>query len=279
MRGALSRSVRDNIARFGLADAAFWLYGRAARADPRSIFTNVRYRRSGAPDRLPIPPADLIFLVAGSSDVGWFLTAGARAAASIADVLRSNGVAIQELGAMLDFGCGCGRVLRHWSGLTKTRICATDYNPALVEWCRQNLPFVEARVNRLFPPLGYPDAHFDLVYALSVFTHLTPELQTAWMAELTRVVRPGGHLIITTHGDSYVSRLNQRERRRFASGELVVKNDTGAPGSNACAAYHPYAYVRHRLAGGLEMLDFVFEGARGNPRQDLYLLRKPAGGM
>jgi hypothetical protein len=68
--------------------------------------------------------------------------------------------------------------------------------------------------------------------------------------------------------------LNRAERRQFEGGGLVVKNNVNAPGSNTCSAYHPFSYVRDQLAAGLEIVDFQAEGARGNPHQDLYVLRK-----
>ena len=64
---------------------------------------------------------------------------------------------------MLDFGCGCGRVMRWWKDLESTRLHGTDYNPYLVAWCRQNLPFAEFSVNGLEAGLDLPDGHFDLV--------------------------------------------------------------------------------------------------------------------
>jgi SAM-dependent methyltransferase len=270
----LKRSVRDGVARLGLADSAFWLYGVASKANPSSIVGNARYRRLGAPDQLPIPPPHLIFLVAGTADISWFMTGGALAAASITETLSARGVSIEKVGSILDFGCGCGRVLRNWHSLSGTRVSGVDYNSGLIDWCRVNLPFADFRINQLAPPLAYSDAEFDLAYALSVFTHLTEELQVSWIEELSRVVKPGGHLVISTHGEPYLHRLNDRERSQFASGHLVVKNNTKAPGSNTCSAYHPPAYVRNVLARGLEVIDFIPEGAKGNPRQDLYLLRK-----
>jgi SAM-dependent methyltransferase len=213
--------------------------------------------------------------VAGSADISWFLKAGALAAATVRDSLRGQGVDVEKADAILDFGCGCGRVLRHWNSLTGTRIYGTDYNSRLIEWCRGNLAFGEFGINRLAPPLEYRNGKFDVVYAFSVFTHLTEELQMAWMAELTRVLKPGGHLLISTHGERYVHRLNNEEREQFVAGNLVVKNNTKAPGSNTCSAYHPPAYVREHLAHALEVVDFVPEGARGNPLQDLYVLRRP----
>jgi SAM-dependent methyltransferase len=274
MLTAVTRSLRDNVARLGLADQAFWLYGTLGRALPTTLVANARYRSRGAADGLPIPPSDLIFLVAGSSDISWFLKAGSHAAASISEAVRARGTSMAELGAILDFGCGCGRVLRHWHSLERTKVCGTDYNPKLIEWCRTNLPFGEFEVNQLSPPLPYKSGEFDLVYALSVFTHLTEGLQFLWMTELSRVLAPGGYLILSTHGERYVHRLGRTERERFEAGNLVVKNNVNAPGSNTCSAYHPMPFVREKLAGDLAVVDFIPEGARGNPRQDLYVLRK-----
>src|SRR5438445_365600 len=82
------------------------------------------------------------------------------------------------------------------------------------------------------------DRQFAVVYALSVFTHLPEPLQNAWMQEIRRVVRPGGHVIFTTHGAHYLNELDPDDRKRFASGQLVIKRED-RPGSNVCGAYHP----------------------------------------
>jgi SAM-dependent methyltransferase len=162
--------------------------------------------------------------------------------------------------------------VRNWSGLPAD-IHGCDVDPRLVSWCGDHLPFGHFDVNRLSPPLPYPDDRFDLVYALSVFTHLPEALQRAWIAELRRVVRPGGWLLITTHGARYVSELTPSERLRFEAGALVVRHEERA-GTNVCGAYHPPAWVRSRLTERLELIEHVPEGAAGNPWQDLYLLRR-----
>ena len=239
----------------------------------RFLRPNSRYWREGAPDKLPIPPYPLRILVAGSPDIGWFLESGQRGAESIRAALLRNGLDVARCRALLDFGCGCGRVTRHWAGLG-VEVHGTDLNPRLVEWCRRHLPFGRFRTNGLAPPLAYEDGQFDLVYALSVFTHLPEALQHAWMAELRRVLRPGGALIVTTHGRRYVDRLDGEEQRRIAAGGMVVTPE-GPPGSNLYAAYHSEAWVRTELARGFDVVEFTPEGALGNPWQDLYLLRRP----
>jgi SAM-dependent methyltransferase len=245
------------------------------RINPVVAISNLKFRSGGAPDRLPIPPAHARFLVAGTADIEWFLRGGTLGAQTIQDAMARRHVSLGEGQAVLDFGCGCGRVTRYWHDATKARVCGTDYNQELIEWCRRNLTFAEFTVNQLTPPLSHDDRAFDLIYAFSVFTHLTEDFQVSWMSELTRLLKPGGHLLLSTHGERYAHRLNDGERRRFAAGELVVKNNVSAPGSNTCSAYHPLAYVRARLIGELELVEFQPEGAMGNPHQDLYVLRKP----
>jgi SAM-dependent methyltransferase len=239
---------------------------------------------AGSEQALALPSAKLMHAVAGSDDVEWFRESGKLAAASIADALERNGIELASLGAVLDFGCGVGRVLRHWVSLALDEdgrprpgapaFHGSDYNPALVAWCRSNLAFARFEVNPLPGPLAYADETFDLVYALSVFTHLTEPVGDAWVRELARVLRPGGVLAFSTHGIFHARHLPPPFPAEFEQDRFVV---VGAEeeGGNHCAAFHPERYVRERmLAGVFDVVDFTPEGALGNPRQDLWLVRR-----
>jgi len=175
---------------------------------------------------------------------------------------------------VLDFGCGVGRVIRHWPAMSAAQLHGTDYNARLIDWDRKHLRFASFELNQAAPPLPYADGAFDFIYALSVFTHLTEEFQHAWMRELRRVLEPGGRLLITTHGEHYLPLLSPQQRQRFQAGEMLVKNETVA-GSNFCNAFHPERWVRSQLVSDFAVMDFIPEGARGNPWQDIYLLTKP----
>ena len=233
------------------------------------------------PDRVPadglaVPPPHLITRVTGTPDVAWFLESGRLAAAAIREAVERAGTRVEALESILDFGCGCGRVVRNWSSLKGTHVAGSDLSGAAIDWCREHLPFARFETNELAPPLAFTSDSFDLVYALSVFTHLPEALQLDWMDELSRVVRPERFLLLTTHGERYVERLNDEERGRFAAGELVVRWAEVA-GTNLCTTFHPASWVRERLiTRGFEELAFVPEGASGNPHQDLYLLRRAA---
>lgn len=251
-----------------------------AVAKARRMSLRFRERVGNVPIRathrgLALPPSRLIYLVAGTNSLDWYLGSGTNAAASIRGALAESGVDLASLGAILDFGCGAGRTLRHWHDLPATRVCGTDYNPRLVRWCRRALPFAEVRRNDLAGRVDWADESFDLVYALSVFTHLTEAVGFAWVDELARVLKPGGHLLLTTHGDHYRTALTPDERADYDAGRAVVRGSR-REGSNDCATFHPPAFVREHLARGLVVVDHRPEGALGNPRQDLWLLRKPS---
>ncbi|HEX6700118.1 MAG TPA: class I SAM-dependent methyltransferase [Gaiellaceae bacterium] len=254
--------------RGGVLRRAYRLYELAKSARPE------RPGRRVAADGLPVPPRRLIVRVAGTASADWFLEGGHLGAETIRAALARQGRPLERLDAMLDFGCGCGRVTRYWADLEQTRVHGTDANADAVDWCRRNLTFARFEANGLAPPLPHEAASFDLVYALSVFTHLTEDLQQRWMAELERVLRPGGLLMLTTHGDRYRERLTPAERARFDAGDVVVRWSDAA-GTNLCSAFHPRSYVEQRLATGLRPAEFVAEGAAGNPHQDLHVLRKP----
>ena len=246
------------------------------------------YALHGAPeqlgaDGLPLPPVDLIRLTSGCYRRAHdpegirrrFEATAAQGAGWIRETLARNGAPIEDAGAVLDFGSGCGRVMRHWKDLPAS-LHGCDYNPHLVAWCAEHLPFARFDVNRLEPPLPYPDESFDLLYSISIFTHLDAPLQVPWIEELTRVVRPGGLLLVTVSGEERLRGLPiwERVHEPFEAGELVVDKPDRV-GTNACAVYHPWAYVRDTLARDLEIVDYRSGGAV-DVRQDALLMRRPA---
>ena len=264
----ISPRLKALLERVGLLRPTFVLLSR---------FRAVRLAASASPlpqefdDGLPVPPANLLIGIGGATTPAAYLHGGVVVATAIRKVLEDHGVSVAEAGAVLDFGCGCGRVLRRLRDLTPAvELHGTDYEPAPIEWCRQQLPFASFAINQLAPPLRYPDATFGIAYSFSVFTHLPHDLQAAWSAELRRVVKSGGHAVITLHSDGESGALGADERRRFDAGVLVVRYGS-VPGSNLCAVFHPVAYIERSLAQGWELLEIRASDAG----QTLVLLRKP----
>jgi nucleoside-diphosphate-sugar epimerase/SAM-dependent methyltransferase len=144
----------------------------------------------------PFPPAELMSSVSG-------LTREEDFAAHGTDIYRAlslaSDVAITEYKSILDFGCGCGRLARMFKGHPhKTSGC--DIDARHIKWIKDALPYMNAKVSRVTPPIPFPDNEFDAVISISIFTHLTEKSQDAFLSELHRVCRPGGRLFLTVHG-------------------------------------------------------------------------------
>ena len=157
-------------------------------------------RRPSAQGEFPLPPARLRFRVAENSSVLDFYTVGMRTAEGLQEAIASAGFELKDGMSALDFGCGCGRTLL-WLArqFPKVRWHGSDVDAESVEWCRQSIPGGTFAVNGPAPPLPFPDNAFELIYGVSVFTHLSEEHQRAWLAEIRRVLRPGGLLLLSFH--------------------------------------------------------------------------------
>lgn len=102
---------------------------------------------------------------------------------------------------MLDFGCGSGRVLRHMARYLPegVALAGCDIHAPTIQWMNENYPpEVRLDVSPGAPPLPYESESFDLIYAVSVFSHL-PDW-APWVLEMHRLLRPGGTLVASILG-------------------------------------------------------------------------------
>ena len=76
---------------------------------------------------------------------------------------------------VLDFGCGAGRTLRHFvNDDMGAEYWGCDIDVPSIEWLEENLsPPFNVFANAEVPPLDQPDGNFDVIFCVSVFTHLT----------------------------------------------------------------------------------------------------------
>ena len=184
LRGVLPKPVRR------------WIRSAAYALDPLEV---ARYRRRSG-NREPIPPRGLRERTAVHS-IDYWPTAIAEAAGPLEELLARQGVRVEELGRVLDFGCGAGKVVAALRGRGPEIHCCDIHEPS-IGWIQRTYPDVQAFTNGYDPPLSRPDAHFDLVFAWSVLTHLDRAHQAVWLAEWARIARPGGLVLATIMGES-----------------------------------------------------------------------------
>jgi SAM-dependent methyltransferase len=110
-----------------------------------------------------------------------------------------------EDAVILDYGCGWGRILRLMLRFADpSRLYGVDPWPASLEASRAS------RVRGHLAPcdevpgaLPFPGVTFDLVYAFSVFTHLSEKTATAVLAALRPRLAPQGLLVLTVRPPEY----------------------------------------------------------------------------
>jgi SAM-dependent methyltransferase len=228
--------------------------------------------RTTHPD-FAVPPLSILWDAQATTDLAEYKRSGEATAATYWTLFRpylDPGVPAR----IYEWGCGPARIIRHLPGLAagfRVEFHASDYNANSIAWCRAHLPGITFFENGLAPPLSVGDELFDVVYCRSVFTHLSGEMHGRWIAELRRVTRPGGIVMLTTHGPAYRPRLTAQERPRYDAGELVVRT-LGAEGRKLFAAFHPPEYVRRHLLKGLEVLEYL----PSERTQDIWITRRPA---
>jgi ubiquinone/menaquinone biosynthesis C-methylase UbiE len=96
-----------------------------------------------------------------------------------------------------DLGCGPGHIAAHLASLGAT-VVGIDISPAMVQVGEARHPEVAFRVGSLLT-LPATDGEFAGALAFYSIVHLRPEDRSLAYAEMARVVRSGGWLIVAFH--------------------------------------------------------------------------------
>lgn len=110
-----------------------------------------------------------------------------------------------EEAAVLDFGCGWGRLMRFFArDVELDALFGVDPAEEILEVCRRSrMPGELARCQ--FAPTSLPlDRRIDLAYAFSVFTHISEPTHEACLRAIHAALNPGGLLILTIRPPSYL---------------------------------------------------------------------------
>lgn len=208
---------------------------------------------------LVVPPPDHLQVrqvgrVAGHD----FYRKGRAILAQLDLAFRRAGVVLGEVSRVLDFGCGCGRVMQSFRAFPRHgEIWGCDIDADSLDWDRVHLADIAHFVLHGFlPPTPMESGSFDAIYAVSVFTHLPEELQYAWLTELRRLLRPGGVLVATVHGGPYWSgdEVLHAEVARHGFAYRTGPRTEGLP-DFYMVAYHSESYIRSRWGRLFEVVD------------------------
>jgi SAM-dependent methyltransferase len=194
-----------------------------------------------------------------SRDVEAFLASGRQ---EIDEVLAETALLGLPTGrtAALDFGCGAGRLTQALAARFDGCL-GVDISPRMIALARQlNQRGARCRflVNAEDSLAGLRTNGFDFVYSNLVLQHLPPGIALAYVAELARVLAPGGALVFQTASEreatpelpwsAFCARIEHGgDRLRLAPGERRALRVVVA---NAGDVTWPAGLARHRLALG-----------------------------
>jgi len=256
---------------FASGQAHFIVYGHAeGRSGAPEVENPPHLRFPG-----PLPPPSLRKRVHGVAQGYSFERVGKAVAGTLAAAASLYLPQAAKRPGVLDFGCGCARVLAYFKQTRDMEIVGCDVDGEAIAWCRENLAEIgRFLVNDAMPRIDVPADTFDLIYSVSVMTHLPEEMQTAWLKELSRIAKPGAVLLLTTRGIDAVD-LNEEDRLVFSSKGFLYCGGRLTPGLPEFYrnAFHSEAYIRGYWTDFLEVLEFRSRAV--NNDQDLVICRKP----
>jgi len=114
---------------------------------------------------------------------------------------------------VLDFGCGWGRISRFFLRDTKPEhIWVSDILTDAIHWLRETGNPCNIVQNQALPPIDGLETRFDLIYAYSVFSHLSEPFLHSWLKYLIDSLRPGGHLVFTSRGRQFIHAIEVLHR-------------------------------------------------------------------
>jgi SAM-dependent methyltransferase len=231
------------------------------------------------------PPAEVHAMARGP-----FAAAGGLYEADlVVDSLASVGVDIADLSNVLDFGCSSGRVVRALSAAyPDVHLYGCDPNESAISWATENLPGIDFFVNDDLPPLALDDGMLDLAYAISIWSHFQPQLGLRWFEEMHRLIRPGGYLVCTTHGETSVdfyatNGLRTAEQSReiadalyqqawWYAAEFGEQGDWGVVNPDWGTTFLTAEWLLAQLCPRWRVLEFA--PGRNQNNQDVYVLQR-----
>lgn len=147
--------------------------------------------------QLPIPAAANKARIFGTRDQDddYFIHSGMndlKAVMNIAELFHFTG------GIVMDWGVGCGRMIRHLHHSLRNNAIGIDVDYVNTIWCETHLPFGQYHDVKPFGRLPCENKRVDLIYSHSVMTHLCETAQIHWLKELNRILK--GVAVISVHG-------------------------------------------------------------------------------
>lgn len=209
------------------------------------------------------------------SAVRYYFVDGRESSRKLSSLLEELGIEQRAPGfSMLEFASGYGCVSRHLtSQFERQALVACDIHEEAVRFLRSRVG-MEAILSCSNPADFKVDRSFDVVFALSFFSHMPRQTWAQWVAALYECLRPAGVLLFTTHGQEsarffgnpviaddgfwFVADSEQKDLDRSEYGQTIVTEE----------------FVRREVYAVTGQIPDLFREGAWWGHQDLYAVRK-----
>ena len=130
-----------------------------------------------------------------------YLSDGWRTMVEFQDLLDQCALSIHRCNSILEFACGQGRFTRHLARILKNgQLTVSDVVPGSVDFLARTLG-VNGFYSSNDPDKVTIPGKYEIVFVLSLFSHLPPRVWASWFKNLYSSLTDDGVLIFSTHGE------------------------------------------------------------------------------
>jgi len=203
-----------------------------------------------------------------------YLADGWRTMVELQAVLEACGRSVRGSGAFLEFASGHGRFTRHLrKAVPEGALWVSDVVPGSVDFLKHTFGVQGFESHTDPAQLQWP-RRFDVIFVLSLFSHLPSRTWNTWLQRLVAGLAPGGVLVFSTHGEKCARMaqvtLDEQGFAFFASSE-----STALDGEVYGCTYSAEAYVRRAIAQAVGDLRVLHLPAHFWGNQDAFAVIAP----
>lgn len=178
---------------------------------------------------------------------------------------------------LLEWGCGVSRTTRHLHKYlpVNSNIFGCDVNTEMIKWNQENIEKIKFSAINYNPPTHYKPSFFDIVFCISVLTHIDSSEQENWLKEIHRILSDDSIFLFTTHGSFYQKRLLLSELRELNYRGVFTKLYT-KKGHRLMSTYNKSDEFKNLVNKYFQILEF-YDGENNIKKvggQDLWIVRK-----